>query len=131
FAGPAACLAAVRADLVLRGGWIYDGTGSKPYVGDVAIQGDKIVGVGTFEVEGGPEILDAKGLCVAPGFIDLHNHSDRPIVGEKTRYNLNYLRQGCTTIVTGNCGSGVVDVDAFFRKIESQGAGTHVIHLMP
>lgn len=123
--------AAVRADLVIRGGLIYDGSGEKPFRGDVAIAGDRIVAVGAFEVEGNPEILDASGLCIAPGFIDLHNHSDRSIVQEKSKYNLNYLRQGCTTIVTGNCGSGVVDVGEYFEKLKSQGTGTHVIHLMP
>jgi N-acyl-D-aspartate/D-glutamate deacylase len=121
----------VEADLVIRGGTLYDGSGAAPVAGDLAIRGDRIVAVGTFKVAGKPEELDAKGLCVAPGFIDLHNHSDSSITSEKVRGNPNFLRQGCTTIVTGNCGGGVVDVARYFATIEKQGAGTHVVHLMP
>ena len=100
-------------------------------VGDVAIKGDKIVAVGKFEVAGSPRIIDCKGLIVAPGFIDLHSHSDSGIVQAKTRQNANFLMQGCTTVVTGNCGGGPTDVGEYFRKIDADGAGTNVLHLLP
>jgi len=121
----------VAADLVLRGGTIYDGGDGVAAVGDVAIKGDRIVAVGKFDVAGSPRELDAKGLVVSPGFIDLHSHSDDPILEPKTRQNANFLTQGCTTIVTGNCGSGPVDVAAYYRKIDERGAGTNVLHLIP
>src|SRR5262249_18290729 len=76
-------------------------------------------------------ILDGTGLVVAPGFIDLHTHSDVPITKEETRGNLNYLIQGVTTVVTGNCGSGPVDVAEYLKKIDTGKAGTNVIHQIP
>src|SRR6185436_17501405 len=89
----------IQADLVLRGGTLYDGTGGEITPGDVAVKGDKIVAVGTFEVAGSPRIIDCKGLIVAPGFIDLHSHSDRGITDPRTRANSNFQMQGCTTVV--------------------------------
>jgi N-acyl-D-aspartate/D-glutamate deacylase len=68
---------------------------------------------------------------IAPGFIDLHNHSDSVIVQDGTRANMNYVLQGCTTIVTGNCGSGPVNVKDYYELINSAGAGTNVVHLLP
>jgi N-acyl-D-amino-acid deacylase len=121
----------VQADLVLRGGTLYDGAGGEGAPGDVAVKGDKIVAVGTFEVAGSPRIIDCQGLIVAPGFIDLHSHSDRGITDAKTRSNANFLMQGCTTVVTGNCGSGPTDVAEYFKKLDENGAGTNVLHLLP
>ncbi len=120
----------VDADILLKGGTVFDGSGSKGKVGDVAIKGDKIVGVGTFRVKSVKQEIDCKGLLVAPGFIDLHNHSDTQIVTPKLRANVNYLTQGCTTIVTGNCGSGPIDVAEYLAKINADGAGTNVAHLL-
>jgi N-acyl-D-aspartate/D-glutamate deacylase len=121
----------VQADLVLRGGSLYDGTGAEAVAGDVAIKGERIVAVGKFEVAGSPRVIDCKNLMVAPGFIDLHSHSDNGITDAKTRPNANFLMQGCTTVVTGNCGGGPTDVAEYFRKIDEQGAGTNVLHLLP
>jgi N-acyl-D-amino-acid deacylase len=121
----------VAADLVLRGGTIYDGSDAEGIVGDVAIKGDRIVGVGQFEVAPGAREIDAKGMVIAPGFIDLHSHSDDPILEPKTRQNANFLMQGCTSVVTGNCGAGPVDAAAYYKKIDERGAGTNVLHLLP
>jgi N-acyl-D-aspartate/D-glutamate deacylase len=121
----------VEADLVLRGGTIYDGGENGPVVGDLAIQGDRIVAVGKFDVAGSPQVIEAKGLVVAPGFIDLHSHSDGPILKPETRLNANFLTQGCTSVLTGNCGGGPVDVAAYYRQIDEHGAGTNVLHLLP
>jgi N-acyl-D-aspartate/D-glutamate deacylase len=97
----------------------------------VAIKGDRIVGVGKFEVKSAEWEIDCTGLVICPGFIDLHNHSDSQIVSPKTRANINFIRQGCTTIVTGNCGSGPVDCGEYLAKIDAAGAGTNVAHLLP
>lgn len=121
----------VQADLVLRGGMLHDGTGGEPAIGDLAIKDDRIVAVGKFEVAGSPRIVDCVGLIVAPGFIDLHSHSDSGITQEGTRQNANFLMQGCTTVVTGNCGGGPTDVAEYFRKIDENGAGTNILHLLP
>jgi len=118
------------ADLVVRGATIVDGTGRDGFVGDVAVRGDAIVAVGEWK-GGAKATVDAAGLVVAPGFIDLHSHSDGPILAEGTRDNYNFTSQGCTTIVTGNCGGGNVDVGRMFEALEKEGAGTNVIHLLP
>ena len=120
----------IDADILLKDGTVFDGTGSKGKIGDVAIKGDKIVGVGTFRVKSAKQEIDCKGLFVSPGFIDLHNHSDTQIVSPKMRANVNYLTQGCTTIVTGNCGSGPIDVAEYLAKINADGVGTNVAHLL-
>jgi N-acyl-D-aspartate/D-glutamate deacylase len=121
----------VEADFIVRGATLYDGTGKAGVKGDLAIKGERIAAVGTFDVKGKPRILDGSGLVVAPGFIDLHTHSDTPIVEAATRSNLNYLLQGVTTVVTGNCGSGPIDVAGYFKKIDDGKAGTNVIHQIP
>ncbi len=91
---------------ILRGGTVVDGTGAPGKKADLAIRGERIVAVGEIEARPGDRVIDATGLVVAPGFIDLHNHSDNPIVAEATRDNRNYQAQGVTTVVTGNCGAG-------------------------
>ncbi len=121
----------VAADLVLKGGTLIDGTGAPGRRGDVAVRGDRIVAVGTFEAEPGAKVIDASTLIVAPGFIDLHTHSDEGITKTPTRLNANFLTQGVTTIVTGNCGGGVLDVAKYLAAIDAHGAGSNVIHLVP
>ncbi|MBA2113552.1 amidohydrolase family protein [Bremerella alba] len=124
-------LVSVDADIFLSNATLYLGDGNAPERGNVAIKDDKIVGVGAFLPGKIKMQVDCSGLAISPGFIDLHNHSDRPILRSTTRSAANYLTQGCTTIVTGNCGSGWVDVDEFYTKIDEKGAGVNVAHLLP
>jgi N-acyl-D-aspartate/D-glutamate deacylase len=121
----------VDADLVLRGGTLHDGSGAAPVVGDVAVKGDRIIAVGEFETGRVGLEVDCRGLVVAPGLIDLHNHSDAQVVDRLTRANVNFVTQGCTTVVTGNCGAGPVEVAEYYQKIDAAGAGTNVAHLLP
>jgi N-acyl-D-amino-acid deacylase len=120
-----------HADLLVTGAEIHDGTGGPPRTCDVALRGDRIVAVGILDHWTAERTLEATGLLLAPGFIDLHNHSDRPITQPETRGNTNYLLQGVTTIVTGNCGGGRADVGAYLQEIDERGAGTNVAHLIP
>jgi N-acyl-D-aspartate/D-glutamate deacylase len=122
---------AVKAELVIRGATLYDGTGKPGRSADIAVRGDRIVAVGSFAVAGKPRVLDGSGLIVAPGFIDLHTHCDIPLTRATAKANLCYLFQGVTTVVTGNCGAGPVDVADYFRKLESGGVGSNVIHQVP
>lgn len=121
----------VDADILLADGILHDGSGAAPRIGHVAIRKGKIVAVGEFPVGKVGWKLDCKGLVIAPGFIDLHTHSDSQVVDGLLRASTNYLLQGCTTQVTGNCGSGPVDVGEYYRKIDADGAGTNVAHLLP
>lgn len=92
-----------RADLLIRGGLIYDGTGKAPFIGNLAIQGDKILAVGAFDCEA-DVIVEASGNIVSPGFVDVHTHYD----GQATWENrmIPSSGHGVTTVVTGNCGVG-------------------------
>src|SRR4051794_39379481 len=81
----------VEADVVLRGGTVFDGTGKPGVVADVALKGDRVVAVGSFTAAGSPRVIGVKGLVVAPGFIDLHTHSDTSLTAPATRPDLNYL----------------------------------------
>jgi len=105
----------MNADLVIRGAALYDGTARPPTVGDVAVLAGRIAAVGQCGPCGRAEVLDASGLCAAPGFIDLHTHSDGLLSKPREeRSAVNHLRQGVTTIVTGNCGFGTLDVAGYF-----------------
>lgn len=121
----------VDADILLKGGTLYLGDGKAPITGDLAIKGDQIVAVGRFTTGQVKQELDCSGLVITPGFIDLHNHSDTPIQQPNTRACMNYVTQGCTTIVTGNCGSGPVDVESYYAKLTTRGIGINVAHLIP
>jgi N-acyl-D-aspartate/D-glutamate deacylase len=123
--------APVTADVVIRGATLYDGSGKPGQLGDLAIQGDRIVAVGQFAVAGKPRVIDGKGLIIAPGFIDLHTHSDTALTQPATRANLSFLLQGVTTVVTGNCGFGPTDVAGYFKTLETAGIGSNVIHQVP
>jgi amidohydrolase family protein len=108
-----------RYDFIIRGASIYDGSGAPPSTGDVAVRGDRIVEVGETTGAAAREI-DARGLAVAPGFIDVHSHDDfaifiTPEMDFKTM-------QGVTTDVVGNCGLGAAPFGVSRRMFVSMGA---------
>jgi N-acyl-D-amino-acid deacylase len=123
--------APVEADLLIRGITLHDGSGKPAEVGDLALRGDRIAAIGRFTVKGKPRVIDGKGLIAAPGFIDLHTHSDEALTLQATRGNVCYLLQGVTTVVTGNCGMGPTQVGTYFRTLERGGIGSNVIHQVP
>lgn len=88
-------------DIVIRGATVYDGSGEPGYAGDVAIQGDRIVGVGGHAGQARREFR-GEGLAVAPGFIDGHTHMDAQLLWDPMV--TSSCHHGVTTIVTGNCG---------------------------
>lgn len=92
-------------DLVLTGGLIVDGKRTKPYVANLCIKGGRIAKITTEAVEAA-EVLDVTGLAVAPGFIDIHSHSD--VVPFLNRTPQGKILQGVTTEVIGNCGSSIL-----------------------
>ncbi|MGH7334917.1 MAG: N-acyl-D-amino-acid deacylase family protein, partial [Candidatus Rokuibacteriota bacterium] len=100
-------------DVVIRGGTVYDGSGAPGVGADVAVRGDRIAAVGTI-VERGVTELDAKGMAVAPGFIDVHSHDDFAVLLDPEMSCK--VMQGVTTDVVGNCGSGVAPFPNGLRR---------------
>jgi N-acyl-D-aspartate/D-glutamate deacylase len=105
----AACLTAQQRpaspnyDLVVQGGLLVDGSGNRSWPADVAVQGDRIAAIGDLSSAARKRTIDAKGLVVAPGFIDMHNHSDDTLLAEPKCESM--IRQGVTTMVLGEGGS--------------------------
>tara|TARA_R110002096_G_scaffold233962_2_gene424095 strand:+ start:1153 stop:2751 length:1599 start_codon:yes stop_codon:yes gene_type:complete len=118
-------------DVLILDGTVYSGADEPPAVTDVGIRGDRIVALGELQDASSAQRIDATGLIVCPGFIDLHNHGDKQVFSKRLRQNTCYLTQGCTLIVTGNCGSGALDVKRFFERLDKQGCGVNVAHLIP
>jgi N-acyl-D-amino-acid deacylase len=119
---------AQRHDLVLKGGRIIDGTGNPWFYGDVAIDSGRIVAVGNLDDVVADSILDVHGLIIAPGFIDVHTHIERNSLLVPTADN--FIFDGVTTVVTGNCGSSNVDISDFFRKLDSVRTSINVATLI-
>jgi N-acyl-D-amino-acid deacylase len=91
-------------DYVIRGGTIIDGTGAPAFQADIAVSGGRILDVGNIDISDGPEIIDAGGQCVSPGFIDIHSHSDFTVLVDPRA--VSSITQGVTTELVGNCGYG-------------------------
>lgn len=112
------------ADVVIRNGTVIDGRGGPGVRADVAIAAGRIVAVGQLQDMKAKETIDARQRIVCPGFIDLHSHADQGIL--ELRAAENYVRQGVTTLVCGNCGSSPVDVAEFFCKLRDGGTGPNI-----
>lgn len=120
-----------KYDILVKNGKIIDGTGNPWFHGDIGIRGDTIVEIGDLSGKTAVKIIDARGMAVSPGFIDMHTHCDYGLDRPDSKANLNYLIQGTTTVVTGNCGDSVsLKVAETKKKWEGQGIGTNVVFLV-
>ncbi|MET1129062.1 MAG: D-aminoacylase [Thermoproteota archaeon] len=106
---------ALQYDVIIRGGIILDGTGSPPFRADIGVRGDTIIKIGDLSGAQAEVVVDASELYVSPGFIDIHNHSDVSIFAVPTADN--YVLQGVTTIVVGNCGSSPAPLTELNREL--------------
>ena len=105
-------------DLLIHGGTVIDGAGSPGFRADVAIRDGRIAKVGDLSGAEAERVIDATGLIVAPGFIDVHTHADE--LAENPRAE-NYLRMGVTTVVAGNCGSSALEIGKALAAIREAG----------
>lgn len=139
-------------DLIIRGGTILDGGGGEPYRADIVVRADRIGAIGDIPSNDAPE-LDATGLLVAPGFIDIHSHSDYTLLVDPRA--VSAIHQGVTLEVIGNCGHGcfpvhdvtlarnaiygfddVVPLDwshahEYFDRLQQSGPAVNVLSLVP
>lgn len=104
-------------DLLIKNGKIIDGTGNSWYYGNMAVKDGKILQIGRDVNLPAKKIIDAKGLIVAPGFIDVHTHLEGDEIKEPNA--TNFILDGVTTCITGNCGSSNVDIGKYLHWIDS------------
>ena len=122
-----AALVQPRYDLLIAGGQVVDGTGAPARRADVAIKAGRIAEIGTIAKLYAREVIDASGLVVAPGFIDVHTHADD--LADQPRAD-NFVRMGVTTIVAGNCGASALDVAKALTAIQQAGASVNFATLI-
>ncbi|MCP5111659.1 MAG: amidohydrolase family protein, partial [bacterium] len=104
-------------DVLLRNGRIVDGTGNPWFRADLGLQGDKIAAIGRLEQASAKRVIDASGLTVTPGFIDIHSHARRGVLAVPGAEN--YIRQGVTTILEGQDGGSPLPLRPFLDKLEA------------
>lgn len=102
-------------DVVITGGRIIDGSGDPWFYGDVGIRGDTIAAIGKLDTAPANVKINAQGLVVAPGFIDIHTHARRGIFNNPAAEN--YIRQGVTTIMEGPDGSSALPIAPFLASV--------------
>ena len=110
-------------DLLIRGGQLIDGTNTPARTADIAIRAGKIAAIGDLGAATARRTLDAKGLVVAPGFIDLHTHIDAAIVTQPQARN--FVAMGVTSVISGNCGGSESDLAAHLQAVATKGSAVN------
>ena len=117
-----------QADVLIKNGRVIDGTGNPWFYADVAIKDGKIISIGKLLNITATKTIDATGLIIAPGFIDVHTHIEGNEVKNPTAENFIY--DGVTTVVTGNCGTSQVNIAEYFRMLDSLKTSINVATLI-
>src|SRR6218665_2387866 len=104
-------------DVIIKNGRIVDGSGNPWYTADVAIKNGKIASIGMFQANEAKQVIDAKNQIVCPGFIDVHTHVEDGIKTVSTADN--FIHDGVTSVITGNCGSSEVNLAKFFDELKA------------
>jgi len=109
------CAAGKDFDLVVKDGLVFDGSGAPAAAADIGIAGGLIAAVGKIPASRGRAVIEARGLAVSPGFIDVHNHTDMDLLANPKAESA--VHQGITTLISGNCGSSPFPIaDAIFEE---------------
>jgi N-acyl-D-amino-acid deacylase len=116
-------------DLLIRGGRIVDGTGNPSFLADVALKDGRVAGLGRLEGKTAKRTIDAKGLIVSPGFIDIHNHSDTTLLTDGNAQSM--IRQGVTTMIFGEGESAAPSrayprLTDYFARLKQSGISTNI-----
>ena len=119
---------AQNADIIIRHGKLIDGTGNQWQWKDIAISKNKIVAIGQLKNWTAAKEIDATGLIVAPGFIDVHAHIEGGEI--KNPLASNFIYDGVTTVITGNCGGSADTMKTYFNYVDSLGLSINVAALM-
>ncbi len=115
-------------DILIKNGKIIDGTGNSWYYGDIAISNGKIAGIGKNLTLMAGKIIQAQGLIVAPGFIDVHTHIEGDEKENPTADNFIY--DGVTTVIAGNCGASNVYIGKYLHWIDTFRLSVNVASLI-
>lgn len=119
---------AQTADILIKHGKIIDGTGNPWFYGDVAIMHDSIAAIGNLNQWKAAKTIDATGFIVAPGFIDVHTHIEDDEV--KNPLATNFIMDGVTTVITGNCGLSKTNLKQYFALVDSVHLAINVASLI-
>ena len=116
------------ADIIIKNGRILDGTGNSWYYSDVVINKGKIIKIGHTNNINAIRVIDAAGKIVSPGFIDVHTHIEGDELKNPTADN--FILDGVTTVITGNCGASHVDIKKYLVQIDSLKPSVNVATLI-
>lgn len=117
-----------NVDLLILNATVVDGTGRLGYPANVSVHGGKIAAIGDLSEIVAVDTIDARGMILSPGFIDLHTHAERGILALPAVEN--YIRQGVTTVVGGNCGASPHPLNSFIQKVDSAGSALNLAMLV-
>lgn len=118
------CLPAADFDILIRNARVVDGTGNPWFRANVAVRAGQIAAIGRLDGKTADRVIDAAGRVLAPGFIDVHTHIEGTV--EQIPRADNFLLDGVTSVITGNCGSSEVELGAWFKKLETLKIGPNM-----
>lgn len=122
------CLQAADYDILIQNARVADGTGNPWFRADIGVRDGRIAAIGQIRNASAFRIIDAAGRVAAPGFIDVHTHIEGAI--EKVPRADNFLLDGVTTVVTGNCGGSKAQLGEWFGQLQQSGLGINVASLI-
>jgi len=124
FVALAAAAFAADFDVLIRNARVVDGTGNPWLRADVGVRADRIAAIGNLNGKTAALTIDARGRILAPGFIDVHTHIEGAV--ELNPQAANFLHQGVTSVITGNCGGSRTDLAVWFKRLEEIKLGLNV-----